>query len=296
MKLNPIIAIIGALILIGVGVGGGFILSNALFAGSGESDGVVTAPTLDPSIAPTISYSQLQTENERLLAQVSALSTQVAVTPQAQTRNLEEDVVETVDEEKTEAPIAPEVAVAASERLLFRISQDDSQAIFNIYEELNGSPFTVVGTTNQVAGDIVVDFANPNTSQVGEMRIDLHTLRTDNGNRDNAIRRIFQSANEEYRFARFVPTDISGLPTSPVAIGDSFTFSVTGDLTLVATTNPVTFQITLTAESETRLVGNGVAQVNYPDFNLIIPSAPFVANVANEVDLFIDFVAIRTDE
>ncbi|MDX2075811.1 MAG: YceI family protein [bacterium] len=302
MKLNPIALIIGAMVLIGVGLGSGFLLSNALFAGSGESDGTVSAPTLDPNVAPTISYSQLQEENERLQAQVSALSTQVAITPtsQAQTRNLEEDTVAEATEKPLETPVVveatPEPVVAVSERLLFRISQDESEVRFNIYEELNGAPFTVVGATNQVAGDIVVDFASPNTSQVGEIVIDLRTLRTDNGNRDNAIRgRILQSSVDEYQFARFVPTDISGLPTSPVAVGDSITFSLTGDLTLVDTTNPVTFQITLTVESETRLVGSGVAQVNYPDFNLRIPSAPFIANVADEVDLFIDFVATKVD-
>jgi len=63
----------------------------------------------------------------------------------------------------------------------------------------------------------------------------------------------------------------------------------------VETTKPVTFEMTLTVESETRLVGSGVAQVLYPDFNLRIPSVPSVANVADEVNLFIDFVAIKVD-
>ena len=285
--------------LIGVGVGGGFFLSTQLFAGSGESTDNVTAPTLDPNVPPTISYSQLQAENERLMAQVSALSTQVATTPEAQTRNLPE-TVPTEETPKTEetATLEPtvEVATVASERILFRISQDESRVTFNIYEELNGSPFTVVGTTNQVAGDVVVDFANPNTAQVGEMVIDLSTLRTDNGNRDNAIRsRILQANQEQYRYGRFVPTDIAGLPTSPVAVGDSITFTITGDLTLVEVTRSVTFEMTLTVESETRLVGRGVTQILYPDFNLRIPSVPFVANVADEVDLFIDFVATRVE-
>lgn len=301
MKINPIALIVGALVLIGVGVGGGFFLSTQLFAGSGEATDNVVAPTLDPNVPPTLSYSQLQEENNRLMTQVSALSTQVATTPtpQAQTRNLPEETV-VVDVPKTEetATLEPtvEVATVASERILFRISQDESRVTFNIYEELNGSPFTVVGTTNQVAGDVVVDFANPNTAQVGEMVIDLSTLRTDNGNRDNAIRsRILQANQEQYRYGRFVPTDIAGLPTSPVAVGDSITFTITGDLTIVEVTRSVTFEMTLTVESETRLVGRGVTQVLYPDFNLRIPSVPFVANVADEVDLFIDFVATRVE-
>lgn len=299
MKINPIALIVGALVLIGVGVGGGFFLSTQLFAGSGEVTENVTAPTLDPNVPPTMSYSQLQEENNRLLTQVSALSTQVATTPEAQTRNLPEEtaVADAPKPEETATPEpTPEVATVASERVLFRISQDESRVTFNIYEELNGSPFTVVGTTNQVAGDVVVDFANPNTAQVGEMVIDLSTLRTDNGNRDNAIRsRILQANQEQYRYGRFVPTDIAGLPTSPVAVGDSITFTITGDLTLVEITRSVTFEMTLTVESETRLVGRGVAQVLYADFNLRIPAPPFVMNIGDEVDLFIDFVATRVE-
>lgn len=299
MKINSIAFIFGALVLIGVGIGGGFFLSTQLFAGSGEATENVVAPTLDPNVTPTMSYSQLQAENERLLAQVSALSTQLATTPEAQTRNLPETVAtdETPKTEETAtAEPTVEVATVASERLLFRISQDESQVTFNIYEELNGAPFTVVGTTNQVAGDVVVDFANPNTSQVGEIVIDLSTLRTDNGNRDNAIRgRILQANQEQYRYGRFVPTDIVGLPTTRVAVGDSITFTITGDLTLVEVTRSVTFEMTLTVESETRLVGRGVTQILYSDFNLRIPSVPFVANVADEVDLFIDFVATKVE-
>lgn len=293
MKINPIALIVGALVLIGVGIGGGFFLSTQLFAGSGEATENVVAPTLDPNVTPTMSYSQLQEENNRLMTQVAALSIQIVTTPEASTRDLTE-TVPTEETPKTEEPATPEVVTVASERLLFRISQDESTVTFNIYEELNGAPFTVVGTTNQVAGDVVVDFANPNTSQVGEIVIDLSTLRTDNGNRDNAIRtRILQSNQEQYRYGRFVPTDIAGLPTSPVSVGDTITFTVTGDLTLVQVTRPVTFEVTLTVESETRIVGRGVAQILYPDFNLRIPSVPFVANVADEVDLFIDFVAIK---
>ncbi|PJF27501.1 MAG: hypothetical protein CUN52_14455 [Phototrophicales bacterium] len=299
MKINPIALIIGALVLIGVGVGGGFFLSTQLFAGSGEATDNVVAPTLDPNVTPTMSYSQLQEENNRLMTQVSALSTQLATTPEAQTRQLTESVptdeIPKTEETATAEPTV-EVVTVASERLLFRISQDESRVTFNIYEELNGAPFTVVGTTNQVAGDVVVDFANPNTSQVGEIVIDLSTLRTDNGNRDNAIRsRILQANQEQYRYGRFVPTDIAGLPTSPVSVGDTITFTITGDLTLVEVTRSVTFEMTLTVESETRLVGRGVTQILYPDFNLRIPSVPFVANVADEVDLFIDFVATKVE-
>lgn len=279
MKINPLALLAGIALFFMAGVGGGFLLNNALLGGSGESTEVVSAPTLDPNIPPTLSYSQLQAENERLLTQVAILSQPSEMTPEAQAPQIDEPALDT-----------------ASARVLFRITTDESEVRFNIYEELNGAPFTVVGKTNQLAGDVVVDFANPNASQVGEIRIDLRSLRTDNGNRDNAIRgRILQSAQDQYQFGTFKPTDIIGLPSGAVSVGDTITFTLVGDLTLVATTRSVSFEVTLTVESDTRLKGSGVAVVDYNDFNLRIPSVPSVANVADEVTLEIDFVALRVE-
>jgi polyisoprenoid-binding protein YceI len=198
----------------------------------------------------------------------------------------------------TEAPTDMPTAAAADSaaaRTLYRITPDQSEVSFTLNEELQGNPTTVVGTTNQVAGDVIVDFANPADSQLGTIRINARTLATNNEFRNRAIRaQILESARDEYEFINFVPTALSGLPES-AAVGDTLTFQITGDLTIRNITKPVTFDATLTI-SDTVLQGSATATVLRSDFNLQIPDVPGVANVTQEVALQIDFTAQKVDE
>ena len=89
----------------------------------------------------------------------------------------------------------------------------------------------------------------------------------------------------------FTPTEISGLPETG-AVGQSYTFQMTGDLTVADVTKPVTFDVTLTPISETRIEGKANAAILHRDFNLSIPDSPAVDTVADEVRLELDFVAV----
>lgn len=174
---------------------------------------------------------------------------------------------------------------------VFRIVQQESQASFTLQEDLRGIRTTVVGTTDQVAGDILVDSENPQGTQLGTIRINLRTLATDSGSRDRAIRgQILQSAKDQYEFTEFVPQSITGLPES-VTVGQPFSFQVNGNLTLVDTTQPVTFEVTVTPVSGERIEGTGTTTVLRSDYGLQIPRVRGVANVTDEVELAIDFVA-----
>lgn len=190
---------------------------------------------------------------------------------------------------------APELDASAStssEAVTFNIVPEESEVRFALEEDLAGQRITVVGRTDQVAGQVLVDFAAPANSQVGTIRINVRTLATDNDFRNRAIRsQILQSAQAEFEFSDFVPTSVTGLPET-VAIGEAFTFQLTGDLTLRGITSPVTFDVTVTPVSETRLEGSAVATVQRASWELNIPSVPNVANVSEDVELTIDFVAV----
>lgn len=173
----------------------------------------------------------------------------------------------------------------------FVLSPENSQVSFTLLEDLRGVRTTVVGTTNQVAGTISVDFANPQNSTVGPIEINLRTLATDNEFRNRAIRaEILESARDEYEFTTFTPTAINGLPER-VSVGDTFTFTVTGDLPIRQITNSVTFDVTVTLVSETELTGSAEATVLRSAYDLQIPSVPGVANVTDDVLLQIRFAA-----
>lgn len=179
----------------------------------------------------------------------------------------------------------------SSEKIVFRISSEESQVEYNINEVLNGSDFTVVGVTNEVAGDILVNLSDPSQTEIGEIAINARTFETDEDRRDNSVARfILKSEEDANEFITFVPTSISTLPSS-ISVGDTLELEITGELTIAGTTSSVSFDGTFTLESADQLVGSAATTINYADFNLSIPDVPFVASVEDSVLLKIDFVA-----
>ena len=177
----------------------------------------------------------------------------------------------------------------SGDEIVFRISQDESQVEYNIYELLNGADKTVVGTTAEVAGDILVNLSDPSQSELGEISINARTFATDEDRRDNAVARfILQSETNE--FITFQPTSVTGLPDA-VSEGNTLELQVAGDLTIAGVTEEVIFDVTATLESDERLVGSAETTVLRSAFNLTIPEVPFVANVGDDVTVKLDFVA-----
>lgn len=197
----------------------------------------------------------------------------------------------TGDTGDTAEPTASDAEPAAGEPLLFEIVPAESQARFLIDEVLQGDPITVVGNTDQVAGQIAIDPNDPTASQVGTIQVNARTITTDNEFRNRAIKNVILQT-DAHEFVTFVPTNISGLPESG-SVGESYTLQITGDLTVAGTTNPITFDATVTPVSEERIEGNASASLLYTDFNLFIPDSPSVDTVADEVRLELDFVAER---
>ncbi|GAB4516344.1 MAG: YceI family protein [Anaerolineae bacterium] len=239
-------------------------------------------------------------------AQIDSLSTVMASSAQAAApeTTVTEDVAaleptpvptEEATAEATEeaaAPAGDEAAAGEARRGLFRIVSEDSEARFLIDEILMGNPVTVVGTTNRVAGDIIVNFDDPTTSEIGEIAINARTLRTDNEFRDQAIRsRILQSARDEFEFVTFVPTSFTALSSDPVAVGDSAQFQITGDLTIRGETRSIVFETTVNITAPDRIEGTATTTILYEDFNISIQAPPTVSGIGDEVILEIEFVA-----
>lgn len=249
---NRILIIAAVLVIAAVAVG-----LYAFFGGeSGVASEVISAPTL-------------------------AVNTLVPTT---------EAAVSTVEASGTEEATA-EAAAATSGGVIFNIVPEESQVSFALSEVLMGNPTNVVGITDQVAGQLLVDFANPAATQIGTIRINARTLATDSDMRNRAIRRaILQSDQDQFEFAEFSNIELSDLPAS-VTIGEPFTFNITGDLTIRAITQRVTFAARVTPVSETELNGTASTVVQRGMYELTIPNAPGVANVSEDVTLEINFIA-----
>jgi polyisoprenoid-binding protein YceI len=186
-------------------------------------------------------------------------------------------------------PLAQESGASSSGSLRFQIVPEQSEVRFTISEVLRGQPNTVVGKSNQVAGEIAVDSNDLSTAKVGAIRIDVRTLQTDNAMRNRAIRNFILNTNT-YEYVTFTPTQIRGL-SGKAELGKTLTFQIAGDLTIRDVTKPVVFDVTAHADTPTQLSGTASTAISRADYSLTIPSVPFVANVGEQVKLDIDFVA-----
>jgi polyisoprenoid-binding protein YceI len=195
----------------------------------------------------------------------------------------------TADAGPAAAATAPSASGSASE-ILAQISQEESEARFIVDEVLNNAPQTVIGTTNQVAGELVVNPANPSQTRVGPITINARTLSTDSEFRNRALKNQILATNE-YEFITFTPSQIIGLP-GDAKPGQSYTFQIAGDLTIKGVTKPVTFDVTVNPVSDARLEGTANATIRYADFGITIPRVQQVASVAEQVRLELSFVAV----
>ncbi len=266
--------------------------------GSGAPSATLSAPTLaiatrQPTLAPTTEATAEATAESTMEATAeSTMEATAESTMEATTEPTEAVTAEAVTAEATTAATAQAAAQAAADLGVFNIASDQSEVSFTLSELLRGTKNEVVGKTDQVAGQIAVDFGTPSNSQIGEIRIDARTLATDDAMRDRTTRgQILQSAQDKYEFISFKPTEMTGLPAS-VTMGTAFSFQVTGDLTIRDITKPVTFDVTVTPDSQTQISGSATATVLRSDFELNIPSLPMIADVDDAVKLDITFVAL----
>lgn len=188
-----------------------------------------------------------------------------------------------------------EARAPVSEPVQFSIVAAESSASFTLEEDLRGQRTTVIGRTGEVGGNVMVDLANPRESSIGTILINARTLETDNNFRNRALRsQILQSARDEYEFIVFEARELSNFSAESVAVGETITLDVTGDLTVTGVTRSVTFNAEVSLESETQIRGSATVNLLHGDFGLVIPDVPSVANVTDDVELKLEFVA-RTD-
>ena len=212
-----------------------------------------------------------------------------------------EPTIDPTDEPAATATNQPtETQIPTSEPAIvhrYVIVPELSEVRFNIDEVLFGNPKTVVGRTNQVTGEILLDLQSPEEAEVSPIQIDARELVTDESFRNRALRRqILDSAQDEYQYISFTPTEIVGLSSEEVVSGEARSFRLTGDLQIRDIVHAATFEMIVTIVSETELKGSGEAVVLRSDYDLQIPSVPGVADVSNEVRLEIEFVAQAAEE
>lgn len=192
--------------------------------------------------------------------------------------------------QSTSTAATPAASSSGNGETVYQIVPDESKVSFKVDEVLRGNPAKAVGTTNQVAGEVAINFSKA-TVQLGIIQVDARTLKTDSGMRDRMIKNEILDTNS-YEIITFKPKSITGLPQSAKP-GDEISVSITGDLTIRDITQEATFTGKVKLVSMDRLEGNASATVHRSDYKILIPNVPSVANVSDNVLLEIQFVAIK---
>ena len=162
-----------------------------------------------------------------------------------------------------------------------------SFAGFRVDEVLSSiGEFTAVGRTADVSGTIELS----NTALVAAtVEVTMSTLRTDNGSRDNQVRRAL--GTNDFPLAIFNLAEPVELPAG-MADGEVFSGSVQGDLTIKGTTNRVTFDLQAQLVGE-RIVAVGSSEVAFSDYGVTAPTAPIVVSVEDHGIMEFQLIFIR---
>ena len=192
-----------------------------------------------------------------------------------------------------ETVVTPSQSDAGQDEVILEISSG-SEARYLVKEQLArlSLPNDAVGVTQEVEGKLVLGPDGTVRAESSLIRVDLSTLQSDEGRRDNYVRSRTLGTGQ-YPYTDFVPTTISGLEWPLPSTGEA-SFSITGDLTIRDVTKEVTWE-TSAQFSDDRIAGTATTNFTFDEFNLAVPSVAVVLSVENNIRLEIDFVLQKTE-
>jgi polyisoprenoid-binding protein YceI len=173
----------------------------------------------------------------------------------------------------------------------YTILPDQSSVTYSVGEVFfndNNRFNLAVGKTQQVNGEVFLNFTHPEQSNLGTITVDISAFESDSSRRDNAIRDRWLESSK-FPLATFVPTQVSGL-SADVQAGQTVNLQITGDLTVRDATRPVTFDVQVTLEND-QLQGSASTEVLMTDFNFTPPDIAGMLKAEDKVKIDFTFVA-----
>jgi len=176
----------------------------------------------------------------------------------------------------------------------FVIVPEQSKARYLVTEQLaNVSlPSDAVAETSEVSGEIVVNSDGSIATPGGMIEVDLRTLQSDRQMRDNYLRRnVLQT--EQFPSATFVPTQVTGLPSTLPTSGE-VSFQLAGDLTIRDVTRPVVWDVTAIVNGDL-VVALAATSFTFDEFSLTQPSVPVVLSLEDNIRLEMEVTLERAE-
>ena len=169
---------------------------------------------------------------------------------------------------------------------------DKSKATIRVREQLVGVSLPSDAVLTATGGKGSFELNADGTFTSGSMiTFDLTTLSSDERDRDNFIKNDTLQVRQ-FPTAQFVPTKTSGL-TLPLAASGTFSFTLTGNMTIRGKTKEVTFDVTAKRDGgDLTATATANPSWKFGDFGMTAPSVPFrVLSVTDEIRAVIDIVA-----
>jgi polyisoprenoid-binding protein YceI len=169
---------------------------------------------------------------------------------------------------------------------------DKSKATIRVREQLVGVslPSDAVLTASGAKGSFDLN-SDGTFASASKITFDMTTLSSDERDRDNFVKNDTLQVRQ-FATAEFAPTKTSGL-TLPLATSGTFTFTLTGNMTIKGRTKEVTFDVTAKRDgSDLTATATANPSWKFGDFGMTAPSVPFrVLSVTDEIRAVIDIVA-----
>jgi polyisoprenoid-binding protein YceI len=169
---------------------------------------------------------------------------------------------------------------------------DKSTATIRVREQLVGVslPSDAVLTATGAKGSFELN-SDGTFASGSKITFDLATLSSDESQRDNFIKQDTLQVRQ-FPTATFVPTKTSGLAL-PLPASGTFTFTLTGQMTIKGKTKEVTFDVTAKRDGgDLTATATANPSWKFGDFGMTAPSVPFrVLSVTDEIRATVDIVA-----
>ncbi len=166
---------------------------------------------------------------------------------------------------------------------------DGTLARYVIGEQLANRdlPNDAIGETSNVTGSIVFDAEGNVVPGESTLVVDVSTLESDSGRRDNFLRgNTLQTAT--YPEATLVVNEAVGLPW-PLPESGEAAFTLVGDFTVRDVTKEVTWNVT--AQFGPEITGQAATVFTFDYFEMSKPRLAFILSLDDEIKLEIDFLA-----
>ncbi len=171
----------------------------------------------------------------------------------------------------------------------FVLVSEESEAEYSINEVLRGVPTLVIGKSQSISGNVLINDVNNIEIVGGEIKIDAKSFKTAISTRDNNVANLILKANEEgNEFIVFKPASISGLE-GDLVFNEDLPVEIIGNLTIAGVTQTMTFVGTINWSDENSFSGLITSDLTYANFGLVLPDFDFFTDVDEVAKLKTNF-------